>query len=84
MEIRKCPLCGGNPKWVYHAVSMSEDSNLWEYDEDGELVPRILYKHIECSSCRAIGGFSIVCDNAATLWNTKTPLQFIGEEKTED
>ena len=82
MNVRKCPLCGGKPKWVYHSIPMSEDSSLWEPDdEDGSMAPRILYKHIECSSCKAMSGFSITCDGAASAWNEHSPLQFIGEEE---
>ena len=81
MKIRKCPLCGGNPKWIYHAVPMSEHPDGWEMDEDGELRPMILWKHVECKDCRAMGGFGLTVDRAAMAWNEKMPLQYIGEEE---
>ena len=40
--IRNCPLCKGEPKWVYHAIPRSEHPDGWEMDEDGEMRPMIL------------------------------------------
>ena len=78
--IRNCPLCGGEPKWVYHAVPMSVHPDGWEMEEDGEMHPMILWKHIECKACNALGGYGITVDQAMESWNKKMPLQYIGEE----
>lgn len=78
--MRKCPLCGGNPKWIYHAVPRSENPEAWEETDEGQFEPILLVKHIECTSCHAISGFSIQCDEVKEMWNERMPLQYIGEE----
>lgn len=65
MKAKKCPVCGGNPKFVYYSITGSTN------DPDGLYV---LFKRLECSKCGAtVAQLVITCDDAVAYWNDINP-----------
>ena len=61
MKAKKCPVCGGNPQFVYYSIPGSTD------DPDGLYV---LFKRLECSKCGAtVAQLVMTCDDAVAYWN---------------
>ena len=84
MRAKRCPQCGGKPKYVYYAVPQDVDPSGWEFTEYG-LEPLILFKRIECKDCGASTvHLSITCDQAVSVWNDGHILQYIGNEDVSD
>lgn len=84
MTAKRCPLCGGEPKYVYYAIPEADFPDGWEFGEYG-LEPLILYKKLECKDCGATPTqLSILCDQAIETWNEGHVLQYIGNENVSD
>ena len=84
MMAKRCPQCGGKPKYVYYAVPQDVDPDGWEFGEYG-LEPTILFKRLECKDCGATTvHLSITCDQAIQIWNDGHVLQYIGNEDVSD
>ena len=65
MKAKKCPVCGGNPHFVYYSIPGSTD------DPDG---PYVLFKRLECSKCGAtVAQLVMTCDDAVAYWNDINP-----------
>ena len=65
MKAKKCPICGGNPQFVYYSIPGSTN------DPDGLY---ILLKRLECSKCRAsVPQLVMTCDEAVSYWNDTNP-----------
>ena len=65
MKAKKCPICGGNPQFVYYSIPGSTN------DQDGLY---ILLKRLECSKCRAsVAQLVMTCDEAVSYWNDTNP-----------
>lgn len=65
MKAKKCPICGGNPQFVYYSIPGSTD------DTDGLYV---LFKRLECSECGAsVAELVMTCDDAVSYWNDTNP-----------
>ena len=65
MKAKKCPICGGNPQFVYYSIPGSTN------DPDGLY---ILLKRLECSKCRAsVSQLVMTCDEAVSYWNDTNP-----------
>ena len=83
MKAKKCPVCGGNPQFVYYSIPGSTD------DPDGLYV---LFKRLECSKCGAtVAQLVMTCDDAVSYWNDVSPetgkryvLEKIGTEMCGD
>lgn len=84
MTAKRCPLCGGAPKYVYYAIPEADDPNGWDFGEYG-LEPLILFKRLECRDCGAmVARLTITCEQAVADWNTGKVLQYIGNENVSD
>ena len=65
MKAKKCPICGGNPQFVYYSIPGSTN------DPDGLY---ILLKRLECSKCGAsVAQLVMTCDEAVSYWNNTNP-----------
>ena len=65
MKAKKCPICGGNPQFVYYSIPGSTN------DPDGLY---ILLKRLECSKCGAsVAQLVMTCDEAVSYWNGTNP-----------
>ena len=65
MKAKKCPICGGNPQFVYYSIPGSTN------DPDGLY---ILLKRLECSKCGAsVAQLVMTCDEAVSYWNDTNP-----------
>ena len=65
MKAKKCPICGGNPQFVYYSIPGSTN------DPDGLYV---LFKRLECSKCGAsVAQLVMTCDDAISYWNDTNP-----------
>lgn len=65
MKAKKCPICGGNPQFVYYSIPGSTN------DQDGMY---ILLKRLECSKCGAsVAQLVMTCDDAVAYWNDINP-----------
>ena len=65
MKVKKCPVCGGNPQFVYYSIPGSTD------DPD---VLYVLLKRLECSNCDAtVAELVMTCDDAVSYWNDTNP-----------
>ena len=65
MKAKKCPICGGNPQFVYYSIPGST------HDPDGLY---ILLKRLECSKCGAsVAQLVVTCDEAVSYWNETNP-----------
>ena len=65
MKAKKCPVCGGNPQFVYYSIPGSID------DPDGLYV---LLKRLECSKCGStVAQLVMTCDDAVSYWNDTNP-----------
>ena len=65
MKAKKCPVCGGNPQFVYYSISG------YANDPDGLYV---LFKRLECSKCGAtVAQLVMTCDDAVAYWNDISP-----------
>ena len=65
MKAKKCPICGGNPQFVYYSIPGSTN------DPDGLY---ILLKRLECSKCGAsVAQLVVTCDEAVSYWNETNP-----------
>ena len=65
MKAKKCPICGGNPQFVYYSIPGSTN------DPDGLY---ILLKRLECSKCMAsVAQLVMTCDEAVSYWNDTNP-----------
>ena len=61
MKAKKCPICGGNPQFVYYSIPGATN------DPDGLY---ILLKRLECSKCGAsVAELVMTCDDAVKYWN---------------
>ena len=84
MKAKRCPLCGGAPKYVYYAVPKDAYPDGWEFTEFG-LEPVVLFKRLECRDCGATAArLMITCDQAVADWNTGKVLQYISNENVSD
>lgn len=65
MKAKKCPICGGNPQFVYYSIPGATN------DPDGLY---ILLKRLECSKCGAsVAELVMTCDDAVKYWNDVNP-----------
>ena len=65
MKAKKCPVCGGNPQFVYYSIPGSTNA------PDGLYV---LFKRLECSKCGAtVAQLVMTCDDAVAYWNDINP-----------
>ena len=65
MKAKKCPICGGNPQFVYYSIPGATN------DPDGLY---ILLKRLECSKCGAsVSQLVMTCDDAVRYWNDVNP-----------
>ena len=65
MKAKKCPICGGNPQFVYYSIPGATN------DPDGLY---ILLKRLECSKCAAsVAELVMTCDDAVKYWNDVNP-----------
>ena len=65
MKAKKCPICGGNPQFVFYSIPGSTN------DPDGLY---ILFKRLECSKCGAsVAQLVMTCDEAVSYWNDTNP-----------
>ena len=84
MKVKRCPLCGGQPKFVYYAIPQIKNPDGWEFCEDG-LEPLVLFKRLECKDCKATTcGVDMTIDDAIKHWNEEHVFQFIGSEDATD
>jgi hypothetical protein len=82
MKAKKCPLCNGEPQFVYYAIPDSTN------DPDGIYV---LFKRLECTECGAtVANLVMTCDDAVNYWNEINPntnrryvLEKVGTEPCE-
>lgn len=65
MKAKKCPVCGGNPQFVYYSIPGSTDDPYGLY---------VLFKRLECSKCGAtVAQLVMTCDDAVAYWNDINP-----------
>lgn len=65
MKAKRCPVCGGEPQFVYYSIPGSAS------DPDGLYV---LFKRLECSKCGAtVAQLVMTCDDAVSYWNDINP-----------
>ena len=84
MRAKRCPQCGGKPKYMYYAIPKDQDPDGWEFREYG-LEPLILFKRLECKDCGATAAqLAITCDQAIQIWNDGHVIQYIGNEDVSD
>lgn len=65
MKAKKCPICCGNPQFVYYSIpgSTNDPDDLY-----------ILLKRLECSKCGAsVAQLVMTCDDAVRYWNDVNP-----------
>ena len=80
MKAKRCPLCGGKPKFMHYAIPAYKHPDGWEETEDGP-EPMILAKRLECTQCNATVPFLVlICDDAIKAWNEDNIVQFIQSE----
>lgn len=83
MNAKRCPICGGEPQYVYYAVPKCKCPDLWEYLEDGSK-PFALWKRVECKDCKTTTcGLFLTCDDAVNAWNNEHIYEFIDAESAE-
>lgn len=64
-KAKTCPICGGNPQFVYYSIPGTTN------DPDGIY---ILLKRLECSKCKAtVAQLMLSCDDAIDYWNAINP-----------
>ena len=65
MKAKRCPICGGKPKFVHYSIPGATK------DPDGLY---ILLKRLECSECGAsVAQLVMTCDDAVNYWNDINP-----------
>lgn len=61
MKAKRCPVCGGKPKFVHYSIPGTTK------DPDGIY---ILLKRLECEKCGAtVANLTLTCDDAVRYWN---------------
>ena len=77
MKAKRCPVCGGKPKYVYYSIPGATKTQM-EY---------ILPKRLECEKCGAtVANLVLTCDDAVEYWNSlnkegkRVVLERVGEE----
>lgn len=84
MKAKRCPICGGEPQFVYYALPEYQAPNAWDYDEEGEREPMIMYKRLECKNCKATNHNLVLgCEEAVRMWNNEKIVQLISTEPIE-
>ena len=84
VKVKRCKLCGGEPKFVYYCIPESDHPYAWYEDDDGK-EPYILLKRLECSNCGAtVPQLMMVIDDAVDYWNEQNILERYGEEKVRN
>nr|DAJ24998.1 MAG TPA: restriction alleviation protein [Caudoviricetes sp.] len=64
MKAKRCPVCGGKPKYVHYSIPGATK------DPDGLY---ILFKRLECEKCGAtVASLVLTCDDAVEYWNSLT------------
>lgn len=79
MKAKRCPICGGKPRYVHYAVPRSVCPDAWEFTETG-LEPMMTYKRIECEDCGASTMTWLQCDELLELWNQERIMEFVYRE----
>lgn len=65
MKVKRCPVCGGVPQYVYYSIPNATK------DPDSIYV---LLKRLECSECGAtVAMLVMTCDDAESYWNDINP-----------
>lgn len=84
--LKRCKLCGGEPKWIYYAMPEQDNPEGWDFTgDDGELEPMILFKRLECKECKATNvQIAMTIDGAEKMWNEGKVLQYWMDETTYD
>ena len=79
--IKRCKLCGGEPKWVHYAIPRKNYPDGWKEMEDGCLEPMVLFKRLECKECKATTvQLAMNLDDAIEMWNDgKVLMHWIDE-----
>ena len=82
--IKRCKLCGGEPKWVHYAIPEQDYPEGWDFFEDG-LEPMVLFKRLECKDCKATTvQLFVTLDDAEQLWNEGRIVQYQMDENVYD
>ena len=84
LKAKRCPVCGGKPKWKYYALPQFKYPDAWDFGEFG-LEPVCLMKSIECEDCGTeTRQLSISLDEAIMMWNDGNVFEFISREYVKD
>ena len=82
MKAKRCPVCGGKPKYVHYSIPGAIK------DPDGIY---ILLKRLECEECGAtVASLSLTLDDAVEYWNRinkegkRVVFERVGEEPCRD
>ena len=82
-KARRCPICGGKPRFVHYAAPRQQFPDAWEETETG-LEPVLTYKRIECEDCMATTMWWMKCDELIDLWNREQILEFVFREAIQE
>ena len=84
VKVKRCKLCGGEPKFVYYCIPECDHPDAW-YEGDDRKEPYILLKRLECSNCGAtVPRLMMMIDDAVDYWNEQNILERYGEEKAHN
>ena len=84
--VKRCKLCGGEPKWVHYAIPQQDNTEGWKYiGENGELEPMVLFKRLECKECKATTFCpGMTLGEVEELWNNGKVIQYWMDETVSD
>lgn len=84
--VKRCKLCGGEPKWVHYAIPKQDNPDGWEYTgPGGELEPLVLFKRLECKNCKATTFcLGMTLDEVEELWNNGKVVEYWMDEEVGD
>lgn len=84
--IKRCKLCGGEPKWVHYAIPEEDYPDGWKcMDDEDEPQPMALFKRLECKNCRATTAqLFMTLDDAKRVWNEGRIVQYYMDEEVYD
>lgn len=84
--IKRCKLCGGEPKWVHYAIPEQDYPEGWDFfDDDDEPSPMVLFKRLECKDCKATTAqLFMMLDDAEQMWNEGLIVQYQMDENAYD
>ena len=84
--IKRCKLCGGEPKWVHYAIPEQGYPEGWDFfDDDDEPRPMVLFKRLECKDCKATTAqLFMMLDDAEQMWNEGHIVQYQMDENAYD